>query len=115
MLSNDANWAEGNVIEVGKASGKYRNCCSIRNIDGTSTNLDFEADVIEWNYLPKQVKFSEDADKPSKDIDKDKISRMEDRGITHMYYMSSLPKEEELIKSVNEIVHVMAVEVPKSE
>lgn len=112
----DDNIKQGIVHSVGKASGKSRFRCVIKNDEGQLENLDFQSEVIKWKYIPKEVSF--DATEPTTNNEwKEKEKTMEERGVTHMFYMATTPKEidvESYLHNINNTIHVMATEIPKS-
>ena len=113
----DEETKEGYVSHVGKASGNNKSRCVIRNKDGEES-LDFENEVLRWKYLPKEVHVVGVSEALGGSINKTKMHSMEERGIIHMFHMTKSPlnaEDDEYVKNVNDIIHIMAVEVPKSQ
>ena len=57
-LFEDENWKKGRVLRVGKASGRNKHCCWIKNDAEAEKKINFAHDVENWEYVPN-VTFNE--------------------------------------------------------
>ena len=90
----DDNWKSGNVVRVGKPTGKDKHSCWIRDKQYNEHKINFANDVEDWKYI-KRVKFSNDTE--------DTFDKNDDQ-ISNTYF-----SELKLDKSgANELNHVFA-------
>ena len=63
MFSEDS-WRNGHVVRVGKATGRDKNTCWIRNEAFIEEKINFATEIEDWQYMQniKKVTFSNDVE-----------------------------------------------------
>ena len=102
------------MTSVGKAFGKNKYRCFIKQDDGGTDSIDFQTEVPERKYIPKEVSFDadEDAEKSTSNETMTKDKSLKEKWVTHMFYMSGVSHDVEehiILQNINEVIHLMAV------
>ena len=109
QLKDEEGEFQGKVTQVGKASGKDKNRCWIRDEDNKERSFDFAQDVKEWENV-HLVHFTEEvSDKETPEVMKKKDKEMDHKGTQLLYYTM----REDILEDDKKVQEVLVTEIPK--